>query len=94
MLLPAIAYYEEVRDPYQRGAVAKLARFEAYRFHPKRFIDIDHSHLTEAAKLWGALRRTGLPTSDRKALDGDAILAAPVLGLNSPAGELVVAPQS
>ncbi len=91
MLVPAIAYYEEVRDLYQRQAVAKLARFQAYCFHPKRFIEIDHTHFTEAAKLWGDLRRAGLPTSDRLALDGDAILAAQVLSLNLPAGEFVVA---
>ena len=90
ILVPAIVYYEGVRDMFQRQATAQIARFQNYCFNPKRYIELDADHLTEAAKLWGALRRAGVPTSDAKALDGDALLAAQVLSLNLPDGEFVV----
>ena len=90
LLVPAIAYYESVRDMFQRRATAQIARFQKYCFDPARHIPLNADHLTEAAKLWGALRRSGVPTSDPKALDGDAILAAQVLGLSLPTSQFVV----
>lgn len=90
LLVPAIAYYEAVRDLYQRQAIAKIARFQQYCFHPDRFIPLTTYHLTEAAKLWGQLRNAGLPTADKLALDGDAILAAQVLDLGLPATDYVI----
>jgi len=91
LLVPAIAYYEEVRDLYQRQAFAKIARFHNFCFDPARFVPLTIDHLTEAARLWGTLRRQGKPTAADKALDGDAILAAQVLSLNLPAGQFIVA---
>lgn len=91
MLVPAIAYYEEVRDLFQRRATAKIARFQNFCLDTNRFVPLASEDLTEAGKLWGQLRRTGQTTSDPHALDGDCILAAQVLGLNLPRDEYVVA---
>jgi hypothetical protein len=89
-LVPAIAYYEEVRELYQRQAPAKIARLEAFCFNPARFIPLTLEHLTEAARLWGHLRRIGQATTDRHALDGDAIFAAQVLSLGLLVDEYTV----
>lgn len=91
LLVPAIAYYEGVRDLFQRRAVAKIARFQNFCFDPARFVPLSSNDLTEAGKLWGQVRRTGQTTADRHALDGDAILAAQVLNLQLPAGQFIVA---
>ena len=91
LLVPAVAYYEEVRDLYQRQAMSKIARFQEFCFEPTRFVPLTRNHLTAAARLWGDLRRSGQPTSDPHALDADAIFAAQVLSLGLPAGEFVVA---
>ena len=55
-LVPAIAYYEEVRDLYQRQAIVKVARLQAFCFNPTRFIPLTLDHLTYAAQLWARLR--------------------------------------
>ena len=68
-----------------------IARFQNFCFDPVRFIPLTIDHLTEAANLWGQIRRAGLATAERHALDGDAILAAQVLSLNLPAGQFIVA---
>ncbi len=91
LIVPAIAYYEGVRELYERKATAKIARFEAFCFNSSRFVPLTVEHLTEAAKLWGRLRNQGVPTADRLALDADAIFAAQVLSLGLPSGDYVVA---
>lgn len=91
LLVPAIAYYEEARELEQRQAMSKLARFEAFCFEPTRFIPLTLDDLKTAARLWGQVRRTGQPTADKHALDGDVILAAQVLNLPLPAGRFIIA---
>jgi predicted nucleic acid-binding protein len=91
LLVPAIAYYEEVREMEQRQASGQIARLQNFCFDPVRFVPLTTSHLTEAAKLWGQVRRDGQPTSDRFALDGDVILAAQVLSLGLPNDQYIVA---
>lgn len=91
LLVPAIAYYEEVREMKQRQASRQVARLQQFCFDPARFVPLTTDHLTEAADLWGQVRRAGQPTSDRHALDGDVILAAQVLSLKLPSDQYVVA---
>jgi predicted nucleic acid-binding protein len=89
-LVPAIAYYEGLRELEQRSVATKIPRFQSFCLDPNRFIPLTTDHLTEAAKLWGNLRRTGQATSDPKALDGDAIFAAQVLSLGYKQEDYVV----
>lgn len=91
LLVPAIAYYEEVREMERRQAIQQIARFQSFCFDPARFIQLATGHLTAAAKLWGQVRRAGQPTSDRHALDGDVILAAQVLSLGLQSSQYIVA---
>lgn len=91
LLVPAIAYYEEVREMERRQATRQITRLQNFCFDPARFIPLTTDHLTAAAKLWGQVRRQGQPTSDRHSLDGDVILAAQVLSLGLPSSQYVVA---
>src|SRR6185436_6978176 len=52
MLVPAIAYYEELREFERRQAVRKIERFQAYCFQPGRLIPLSTAHLESAARLW------------------------------------------
>ena len=91
ILVPAIVYYEELRELERRQAIKKLERFRDYCFQPGRFVPLTTEHLEMAARLWGISRRSGAQTADDKALDGDVILAAQVLSLGMPPSDYIVA---
>jgi len=91
LLVPAIAYYEEVREMEMRQAARQIARLQNFCFDPARFIPLTTEHLSAAAKLWGQIRRSGQPTADRHGLDGDAILAAQTLSLGLGIDQYIVA---
>jgi hypothetical protein len=59
----------------------RLAHLLSFCLQPKRFIPLTTAHLETAAQLWGQSRRSGLPTADPLALDGDGILVAQALSL-------------
>ena len=44
-----------------------------------------------AAELWAQARAAGMPTADRHALDGDAIVAAQAITTAIPSSDFVVA---
>jgi hypothetical protein len=90
-MVPAIAYYEAVREMELRNAAKQIARFQDFCFEAGRFIPLTTDHLTQAAKLWTQMRCSGTPTSDRHSLDGDVILAAQVFSLSLEASDYVVA---
>jgi hypothetical protein len=90
MLVPAIAYYEEVRELELRRATGQIARLQHYCFDSKRFVPLSTKDLSQAAKLWAQVRQAGQPTTDRHALDGDAILAAQILNLGLPKNDVVI----
>jgi len=91
VLVPAISYYEVLRELEQRQATSQIYRLKAFCLQPKRFIPLITNHLETAAQLWGQSRRAGLQTADLHALDGDVILAAQVLSLGIAVPELIVA---
>lgn len=91
VLVPAISYYEVLRDLEQRQATGQIARLKAFCLQPQRFLSITTDHLETAARLWGRSRRTGLPTADPHALDSDSILAAQALSLGIADPGLIVA---
>jgi len=91
ILVPAIAYYEALRELELRQATRQIARLQAFCLQPRRFIPLTTQHLETAARLWGQQRRAGRPTADPQALDGDVILAAQALSLGIAAPALIVA---
>ena len=79
VLVPAVAYYETLRELERLNAAAQIARLKAFCFaDPVRLLPLETGCLEEAAKLWGRARNAGRPTADPHALDGDVILAAQV----------------
>ena len=90
-MVPAISYYEVLREPEQRQATSQIARLKTFSLQPKRFLALTSVHLETAAQLWGESRRAGLPTADPQALDGDVILAAQALSLGIAAPGLIIA---
>ncbi|HEY3332316.1 MAG TPA: hypothetical protein VGK19_19965 [Capsulimonadaceae bacterium] len=91
VLVPAITYYEVLREIELRGAGTQLQRLQSFCFNANRFIPLSTHDLTVAARLWAAVRRDGQPTADRHALDGDAILAAQVRNLPVDQSHCVIA---
>jgi predicted nucleic acid-binding protein len=91
ILVPAICYYEALRELEQRQAVSQIINLKAFCLLPTRFLPLSTAHLETAARLWGDARRMGLPTASKDALDGDVILAAQALSLGLPASDYIVA---
>jgi predicted nucleic acid-binding protein len=91
ILIPAICYYETLRELELRQAVSQITRLKTFCLDTNRFIPLTTVHLEIAAKLWGQARRAGQPTADPQALDGDVILAAQAISLGFPPSEFIVA---
>ncbi len=91
VLVPAISYYEVLRELEQRQATSQIVRLKTFCLQPQRFLSLTTEHLETAAQLWGAARRAGFPTADPHALDGDVILAAQALSLTIAPPGLIVA---
>jgi hypothetical protein len=55
------------------------------------YIPIQTDTMLLAAELWAEARKTGQPTADAKALDGDVILSAQARLLGDETTEVIVA---
>lgn len=63
--IPAIVYYETLRELERLNATAQIMRLKAFCFfEPERFIPLETIHLEVAAKLWAQSRNSGIPTAD------------------------------
>jgi hypothetical protein len=92
LLVPAICYYEVLRELERRHAAVQIARLRAFVFGtPDRFIPLATEHLEAAARLWGAARNEGAPGASCEALDADVMLCAQSLALGLPPSAYVVA---
>lgn len=90
--VPAVAYYETLRDLEHRRAVKKIERLKQFVFQtPDRFLPLTTAHLEKAALLWGQARRAGQPTASYVALDVDVILSAQALSLGLSRSDYIVA---
>ncbi len=90
--VPAIIYYETLRELGRLKATSQIKRLKAFCFSDtERFLVLETIHLEEAAKLWAQSRNAGLPTADPQALDADVILAAQALSLGLAEPGLIVA---
>jgi predicted nucleic acid-binding protein len=91
VMVPAVAYYEVLRELELRDARSQIIRLKAFCLRPDRFIPIATEHLETAARFWAKARRAGKVTADMQALDVDVILAAQALGLGVPHADLIIA---
>src|SRR5579872_4456408 len=91
ILVPAIAYYEALRELEQRQARSQAERLKAFCLLPDCFIPLTTAHLEHTARLWGQARRAGQPSASDDALDGDVILSAQVLSLGLARSDYIVA---
>ena len=92
LLVPAICYYEVLRELERRKATGKIRRLQEFVFGvPDRFIPLTTHHLEAAARMWGAARNAGVPTASDDALDADVILCAQALSLELASIDYLVA---
>lgn len=91
MIVPAISYYEALREMEMRRATGQIARLKTFCLTTNRFLPLTTNHLELAAQLWGQTRRAGQPTADPQALDGDVILAAQAIALGFPPSQFIIA---
>lgn len=91
ILVPAVVYYEVLRELELRGADQQIVRLKNYCLRPERFLPILTDHLELAAQLWARARTMGRPTADRVSLDADVILVAQVLSLGLSPSEFIIA---
>ena len=91
ILVPAVVYYEVLRELELRNASSQVERLRTFCLQPERFMPLVTAHLEVAARLWAGARRSGLPTAAPQALDVDVTLAAQVLGLELDPDAYVVA---
>lgn len=90
--VPAIIYYETLRELVRLKATAQIQRLKAFCFSdPERFLVLETSHLEDAPKLWAQSRNAGQPTADPQARDADVILSAQALSLGVPEPGIIVA---
>jgi predicted nucleic acid-binding protein len=76
--VPEIADYEVRRELLRANKVQGIGRLDAVK-KSLGYLPITTEIMLKAADLWAQARRSGLPTADPKALDGDVILAAQAL---------------
>jgi hypothetical protein len=92
LLVPAICYYEALRELERRQATGKIRRLQEFLFGvPSRFIPLTTIHLEAAARMWGTARNAGIPTASEDALDADVILYAQALSLGLDSADYIVA---
>lgn len=92
ILVPAIAYFEVLRELERLNAHAQIARLKQFCFQePDRFLPLTTAHLEEAARLWAISRNAGAPTASDTSLDGDLLLCAQVQSLSLASESYVVA---
>ena len=92
LMVPAISYYEALRELERRTAMAKIARLKSFSFLlPVRYIPLTTPHLESAAKLWATLRNAGMPTAPDESLDADVIISAQALSLGLPTSDYIIA---
>jgi len=68
VVVPAVAYYEALRELELREAHSQTRRLRAFCLHIDRFMPLTTDHLEAAARLWAKARKAGKPTSDLQPL--------------------------
>ena len=80
VFVPEIAAYELRREWILQNNPNALLRLDTFiSAATYRFVPMDTPAFDEAARLWADVRKRGVPTASRDALDGDALIAAQVM---------------
>jgi hypothetical protein len=82
VIVPEIADYEVRRELIRMGGMVALANLDGYGTQLE-YLPLTTAAMRRAAELWAQARSAGLPTAPDPALDGDVILAAQALCLNT-----------
>ena len=90
VIIPEIADYEVRRELLRAGLLKSVHRLDNLK-QTLEYIPIQTDTILLAANLWAEARKTGQPTADPKALDGDVILAAQARLLCNDITEAIVA---
>lgn len=80
IVIPEIADYELRRNLILEGLNDSIKRLDDLE-RLLTYLPLTTEHMQKAAELWAEARKTGQPTADDKALDGDVILAAQTLAV-------------
>jgi len=91
VLVPAVVYYEALRELELLEAKSQIKRLKDFCLSPSRLIPLTTNHLEVAAQLWAKARKSGNATADPHALDGDVIIAAQAMSLELPVADYIVA---
>lgn len=83
-LVPEIVDYEVRRELRLYDKARGLRNLDALAV-PGRYLSLTTAAMRRAADFWAQLRKTGLPTADRLALDADVILCAQAATLDPAA---------
>jgi predicted nucleic acid-binding protein len=75
IVIPEIADYEVRRELIRAGLTRSVRRLDQL-LQLLEYLPLDTPTMRRASELWAEVRRTGQPTADPKALDGDVILSA------------------
>jgi predicted nucleic acid-binding protein len=82
VILPEITDYEVRRELIRIQSHSALANLDAFGAHLE-YLALTTDAMRLAAELWAQARSGGYPTAPDPALDGDVILAAQALRLNT-----------
>ena len=91
LLVPAVAYYEALRELELRSASSQIARLKGFCLRSDRFIPLRTDDLEAAARLWANARKSGKSTASPHSLDADVIIAAQALSLGLAASDFIIA---
>lgn len=83
VIVPEIADYEVRRELIRLGSTVALTNLDGWGARLE-YLPLSTTSMRRAAELWAQARNTGHPTAPDPALDGDVILAAQALCLNTP----------
>lgn len=88
--VPEIADYEIRRELLRMDKYNSIKRLDALKV-VLGYVPITTQTMLVAAQLWVQVRKSGKPTADNKALDGDVILAAQAMIITSQGKDAIVA---
>jgi predicted nucleic acid-binding protein len=82
VVLPEIADYELRRELLRLDNLARIKRLNRLK-QRLEYLPLTTDMMLQAAELWATVRKKGKPTADPHALDGDVILAAQAMSIET-----------